>query len=84
MGYIIIDRDKESQGQMRDNMRHEMRLGGYHRGGDMRRGLGGSGVSMRDSYHEGYRQGYRHGWEDNEEDMDGEYRRQRDSRERYV
>lgn len=84
MGYIIIDREKESQGQMRDNMRREMRLGGYHGGGDEMRRHMGSSVTMRDSYHEGYRQGYRHGWEDNEEDMNEEYRRQRDSRGRYV
>lgn len=80
MGYIIIDRGKEEQGQMRDNMRREMRLGG----GEMRRHMGNSNVTMRDSYHEGYRQGYRHGWEDNEEDMSEDYRRQRDSRGRYV
>lgn len=80
MAYIFVDKEKESQGQMRDNMRREMRSGGY-RGGNYRY-YGGS--SMRDGYNEGYRQGYKHGWEDNEDDMNEEYRRQRDSRGRYV
>ena len=74
-GWIFVDKDKESQGQMRQEMRRNMR-GGYRYDGDM---------SMRgDSYHDGYRQGYKHGWEDSEDDMEGEYRRRRDSMGRYM
>lgn len=75
-GWIFVDKDKESQGQMRQEMRRNMR-GGYRYDGDM---------SMRGgSYHDGYRQGYKHGWEDSEDDMDEmEYRRRRDSMGRYM
>lgn len=65
------------------NIPFSIPIGGFG-GGDMRRHMGSSNVTMRDSYHEGYRQGYRHGWEDNEEDMSEDYRRHRDSRGRYV
>ena len=82
MGYIFVDKEKESQGQMRDHMRHEMRYGNYRGSGNYR--SYGNAPTMRDNYNEGYRQGYRHGWEDNEDDMNEEYRRQRDSRGRYV
>lgn len=78
MGYIIINRDSEEMEGMRSNMRRSMR-GGY-------RSYGGSGVSMRSSKNdeeEMYRMGYRHGWED-KEDEEAEYRRQRDSRGRYM
>ena len=76
-GWIFVDKDKESEGQMRQQMRRTMR-GGYRYDGDgMMRGDG--------SYHDGYRQGYKHGWEDSEDDMDDEmYRRRRDSLGRYM
>lgn len=79
MSWIFVDKEKESQGQMRDNMRRSMRSGGgYYRNY-------GGGLSMREEYNEGYRQGYKHGWEDMENDMDEvEYRRRRDSRGRYM
>lgn len=47
-GWIFVDKDKDSQGQMRENMRRNMRRGGY-------RNYGGS--SMRENYNDGYRQG---------------------------
>lgn len=72
MSWIFVDREEESgsKSQMRQQMRRDMRGGGY-------RSYGGG------SYREGYRQGYKHGWEDYEDD-DMEYRRQRDSRGRFV
>lgn len=72
MGYIIINRDEEEMGGLRQNMRRTM----------MR---GGSSAMMR--HHEGYdndkmyETGFRHGWEDAEEEH---YRRMRDSRGRYM
>ena len=78
MGYIFVDREGESGGQMRQQMRRSMRGGYRHdcyspmmRGGD---------------YEQGYRVGYKHGWEDSEDDMDEEMnmRRARDSRGRYI
>ena len=76
-GWIFIDKDSES-GEMRSQMRRNMR-GGYR---------GGSYPTMRGggSYEHGYRMGYKHGWEDSEDEMGGDmdYRRQRDSRGRYV
>lgn len=75
MSWIFVDKDKESQGQMRDNMRRSMRSGGgYYR--DY------GGMNMRDNYEQGYREGYKHGWEDSEEEEG--YRRTRDSRGRYM
>lgn len=75
MGYIIINRDKEEEMDgMRTRMRRSMR-GDYRYDGTPR---------MR---HEGYdpdkmyETGFRHGWEDAEEEH---YRRERDSRGRYV
>lgn len=78
MAYIILD--KEGESGMRQQMRRNMR-GGY------RTHDGGMGTTMmRGNYNEGYRQGYKHGWEDHEDDMmeDENYRRQRDSRGRYI
>jgi len=74
MGYIFVDRDSESGGQMRQSMRRNMR-GGYRREVPMMRG---------DSYEHGYRMGYKHGWEDSEDDMDEEFRRGRDSQGRLI
>lgn len=73
-GYLIIDRDGGGQG-MREQMRNEMRRNyGYrynHGGGDQ--------------YEAGYREGYRHAVEDMQNDDDEErYRRERDSRGRYM
>ena len=80
MSWIFVDKEKESQGQMRDNMRRSMRSGGgYYRN------YGGGGSSMRENYDEGYRQGYRHGWEDAEDESEEmRYRRGRDSRGRFM
>lgn len=78
MSWIFVDKEKGGESEMRQQMRRNMRSGGY-------RSYGGSGVSMREDYNEGYRQGYKHGWEDMERDMDEvEYRRSRDSRGRYM
>ena len=75
MSWIFVDKEKGGEGEMRQQMRRNMR-GGYHTYG---------GGSMRGDYHEGYRQGYKHGWEDHEDEMDDmDYRRQRDSRGRFV
>ena len=79
MGYIFIDReDEQSQSKMRQQMRRNMRSGGYHDSGS---------TQMRGNYNEGYRMGYAHGWQDKEDewdDEDMEYRRRRDSRGRYA
>lgn len=74
MAWIFVD--KESEGDMRSQMRRNMR-GGY-------RNYGGSSTMMREDSNEHYRRGYRHGWEDHEDEMEQDYRRQRDSRGRYV
>lgn len=73
MAWIFVDKESEGGSNMRSQMRRNMRSGGgYRRTG---------GVSYRD----GYEHGYRHGWEDHEdEEFDGEMRRARDSRGRYV
>lgn len=74
MSWIFVD--KESEGDMRQQMRRSMRGGsGYRNYGS------GSG-----NYREGYRQGYKHGWEDSEDDdmEEMEYRRRRDSRGRFM
>lgn len=77
MAWIFVDKEGES-GEMRQQMRRNMRSGGYH-GMNYRNYGGGS------SYRDGYRQGYKHGWEDNEDEMDDmDYRRARDSRGRFV
>ena len=71
-GYIFIDRESEG-GQMRSQMRRNMRGGYRHEG---------SYPMMRSgSYEHGYRMGYKHGWEDSEDEMDDmDMRRARDSR----
>lgn len=71
MAWIFVDKE-QSEGDMRSQMRRNMR-GGY-------RMYGGHD---RDDYEHGYRQGYKHGWDDHEEDG-MEYRRSRDSRGRYI
>lgn len=73
MSWIFVD--KGNDGEMRSQMRRSMR-GGY-------RNYGGSSPMMHNEYDDGYRMGYRHGWEDKEDD-EVDYRRQRDSRGRYV
>lgn len=77
MAYIFVDKESEGGQQMRRQMRQNMRSGGYRYYG---------GANMRDNYNDGYRQGYKHGWEDHEDEMDDDmsYRRQRDSRGRYI
>lgn len=78
MSWIFVD--KGDSGEMRSQMRRNMRGGSY-------RSYGGSSAMMRGDYSEGYRMGYKHGWEDKEDEWDDEmehYRRQRDSRGRFV
>lgn len=75
MGYIVINKDEDG---MRREMRRSMRIG-YRREGytPMMRGVE-DGDRM-------YRMGYCHGWEDHEDEMDEpDFRRQRDSRGRYM
>lgn len=81
MAWIFVDKEgEEGQSSMRQQMRRNMR-GGYRYDGDMMMRSGSGSGNFRD----GYRQGYRHGWEDSEDEMDDEhYRRQRDSRGRYM
>ena len=77
MAWIFVDKEGES-GEMRQQMRRNMRSGGY-------RGMNYRNYGGDSSYRDGYRQGYKHGWEDNEDEMDDmEYRRSRDSRGRFV
>lgn len=78
MGYIIINKDKGDMEHMRRHMYRSM-TGGHHL-------YEGSGTMMRDHDNEEhmYRMGYRHGWEDHEADTDEHYRRQRDSRGRFI
>lgn len=80
MSWIFVDKEKGGEGEMRQQMRRNMR-GSYRYNSDpMMRGNSNSG-----GYHEGYRQGYKEGWEDKEDDMNEEmYRRQRDSRGRFM
>lgn len=74
MSWIFVDKEKGGEGEMRSQMRRNMR------GGNMR--MYGTG---NETYRDGYRQGYKHGWEDHEDDMDEmEMRRSRDSRGRYI
>lgn len=78
MSWIFVDKEKGGgESEMRSQMRRNMRRGGGYRN------YGGS-TSMRGDYGEGYRQGYKHGWEDSEDEMDEDFRRQRDSRGRYM
>lgn len=75
MPFIVINDDKGNKEQMRSNMREQMRRnyrssgGGYH------------GESQSYRTEEAYREGYEHGWRDSE---DEEYRRERDSRGRFM
>lgn len=75
MGYLIFntDRDDEMSG-LRNEMRRNYRGGNY-------RNYGGSSASMREHY---YRMGYRDSREDMEDEQEEMYRRQRDSRGRYM
>ena len=75
MGYIILntDRDDEMEG-LRSQMRRNYRRGNY-------RNYGGSSVNMREHY---YKKGYEHAMEDVEDEEEEMYRRQRDSRGRYI
>lgn len=76
MAWIFVDKESEG-GEMRQQMRRNMRMGGY-------RGMNYRNYGS-ESYRDGYRQGYKHGVEDYEDEMDDmEYRRARDSRGRYV
>lgn len=78
MAWIFVDKDGQG-GEMRQQMRRNMRSGDYRGGMNYRNYGSGS------TYHDGYRQGYKHGWEDHEDEMDDmEYRRARDSRGRFV
>lgn len=72
MAFIVIDKD--SKEQMRSSMREQMRGGRSYRSYD----------HYRNDYDHGYRQGYKHGWEDSEDESEENYRRQRDSRGRYM
>lgn len=72
-GWIFVDKDKESEGQMRQQMRRTMR-GGYRYDGD--------GMMRGGEYERGYRTGYREATEDWDEDE--HYRRRRDSLGRYM
>jgi hypothetical protein len=77
-GWIFIDKESEG-GEIRQQMRRNMRSGSYHGGMNYRNYGNGS------NYRDGYRQGYKEGWEDHEDEMDDmEYRRSRDSRNRLV
>lgn len=78
MSWIFVDKEKSGEGEMRQQMRRNMRSGNY-------RNYGGGGYYMRENYDEGYRQGYRHGWEDAEDESEEmRYRRGRDSRGRFM
>ena len=62
MTWIFVDKEKGGgEGEMRQQMRRNMRRGGNYRRYDT--------DAMRGDYHEGYRQGYKHGWEDREDDL---------------
>ena len=75
MGYIILntDSDDEMEG-LRSQMRRNYRHGNY-------RNYGGSSANMREHY---YKKGYEHAIEDMADDEEEMYRRQRDSRGRYI
>ena len=75
MGYLIFntDRDDEMSG-LRKEMQRNYRSGNY-------RNYGGSSASMCEHY---YRMGYRDSREDMEDEQEEMYRRQRDSRGRYM
>lgn len=79
MGYIIkTDDGNESRSQMRDSLRRM-----YH-GNRYYDGYRGDGNGK--TYHDGYREGYKDGRDDERDESewgDG-YRRERDSRGRYM
>ena len=75
MGYLIFNTDREDE---MSRLRHEMRRS--YRGGNYRN-YGGSSASMREHY---YRMGYQDSREDMEDEQEEMYRRQRDSRGRYI
>ena len=72
---MVIDNDGGSQG-MREQMRWTM----------SRRYDYNDGYRHPDgkTYEDGYRDGYKHGWDDAEDENNGNYRRERDSRGRYM
>lgn len=76
-GYIIIDEggSQRMRSEMRENMRRQSNRywdGNYRHGSNK-------------TYEDGYREGYEHGWKDHDEYSDSEnYRRERDSRGRYI
>lgn len=75
MGYLIFNTDREDEmSGLRSNMRSRMRYGNYRHDG---------GMMMRhdEEKDKAYELGFKHGWEDAEEEH---YRRQRDSRGRYM
>ena len=80
MGYIILNTDREDEMEgLRSQMRRNYRRGNYRNyGGSSMRG---SEQSMREHY---YKKGYEHAMEDMDDEQEEMYRRQRDSRERYI
>lgn len=78
MSWIFVDKEKGGgEGEMRQQMRRNMRRGGNYRKYDTE--------NMGGDFREGYRQGYKHGWEDREDEEDDmDYRRTRDSRGRFI
>ena len=71
MGYLIFNTDRDDEMQsVRHNMRRMMRDGGYS-----------PMMRHEEDKDRMYEMGFRHGWEDAE---DEHYRRQRDSRGRYL
>lgn len=81
MSTIIIDDGGEMRSQMREKMRRNYRYNSGNRMWDD--GYRHDGRT----YEDGYREGYKHGYEDGEEDSGGggeNYRRERDSRGRYM
>lgn len=69
MSYIIMTDNGEMRSKMRENMR---------------RSSGNRYFDGNRNFEDGYREGYRHGWEDSEEENGESYRRERDSRGRYM
>ncbi len=78
MSYVIINRDEDDMMGLRSQMRRNYRGGEYRNYGGSSAMMRNDG-SMREHY---YKMGYRHAMEDMEDDE--QYRRQRDSRGRYV
>ena len=76
MGYLIFDTDRDDE--MR-GLRNELKRN--YRGDNYHHLQGGSNVSMREHY---YRMGYRDSREVMEREHEEMYRRERDSRGRYM